>query len=80
MIDILAGHVGLIQLHGQVPGGFMAPGPLPLAPVEPGEIGEVCGACLPLPGHLLGQVHADVPALHCEGVLVEGGQERVVFG
>jgi len=44
VIDILAGHVGLIQFHGQVPCGLMAPGPLPLALVEPGEIGGVRGA------------------------------------
>jgi hypothetical protein len=49
-------------------------------PVKLCEIGEVCGAGVPVPGNLLGQVHADVAALHGERVLVEGGQERVVFG
>ena len=80
MIDVLAGHMGLIQLHGHVPGGLMAPGPLPLLPVKLCEIGKVPGPGVPVPGNLLGQVHADVAAFHGERVPVEGGQERIVFG
>jgi len=34
---------------------------------------------LPVPGKLPGQVHADVAAFHGERVLVESGQQRVVF-
>jgi hypothetical protein len=80
VIDVLASHMGLIQLHGHVPRGLMTPGTLPLMPVKHGEIGKVCGAGVPVPGNLLGQGHADVAAFHGERVLVESGQERVVFG
>jgi hypothetical protein len=41
VINIFAGHVGLIELHGHVTGSLMVPGPLPLAPVELGEIGDM---------------------------------------
>jgi len=73
MVNVLAGHVGLVELYRKVACVCVPAGPAPLIRKKLFEVGHVSGAGLLVAPELLGEVHAEVAAFFRQRILVEGG-------